>query len=248
MEEQDVFVPSSRGAVGTTAAQNTECCWAKQSCAEPSGERRHQRKARNGGSQMSTFCEDTKMPALPVPRVMDRLSHEMAMRRDLQVRHHSVGKDLVLGLPPSIALPDGEEIPYGSSKRLQIRNNDQESEIYQKCIRPPPNRTVFDGESPPPYRTSSAGMLGSGDPGDWSSGGSSTTRVVRCNSVSSGSFSSWSTKTTCTPAVIVPSGSRRLSAFSDSSSGGALANLTMVPCDAEPNRVPTPPPSPHGAV
>lgn len=65
------------------------------------------------------------MPALPVPRVMDRLSHEMAMRRDLQVRHHSVGKDLVLGLPPSIALPDGEEIPYGSSKRLQIRNNDQ---------------------------------------------------------------------------------------------------------------------------
>lgn len=124
----------------------------------------------------------------------------------------------------------------------------QESEIYQKCVRPPPNRTVFDGESPPPYRTSSAGMLGSGDPGDWSSGGSSTTRVVRCNSVSSGSFSSWSTKTTRAPTVIVPTGSRRLSAFSDSSSGGALANLTMVPCNAEPNRVPTPPPSQHGAV
>jgi hypothetical protein len=65
------------------------------------------------------------MPALPMPTVMDRLSHEMAMRRDLQVRHRSVGKDLVLGLPPSIALPDGEEIPYGSSRRLQIRNNDQ---------------------------------------------------------------------------------------------------------------------------
>jgi len=62
---------SSRGAVGTTAAQNTECCWAKQSCAEPSGERRHQRKARNGGSQMSTFCEDTKVcTALHVPVVI----------------------------------------------------------------------------------------------------------------------------------------------------------------------------------
>lgn len=58
---------SSCGAVGTTAAQNAECCWAKQSCAEPSGERRHQRKARYGGSQMSTFNEDTKVcTALPV--------------------------------------------------------------------------------------------------------------------------------------------------------------------------------------
>ncbi|KAJ9588565.1 hypothetical protein L9F63_028132, partial [Diploptera punctata] len=129
------------------------------------------------------------MLALPGPRVMDRLSHEMAARRDRQIRLHSVQTDLELDLPPNIALPDGEEVPYGSSTRLQIRDNEQESEIYQKCIRPPPNRTVFDGESPPPYRSSSAGVLGSGEPGDWSSGGSSTTRVVRCHSVSSGSSS-----------------------------------------------------------
>ncbi|XP_033607787.1 protein TMEPAI isoform X2 [Cryptotermes secundus] len=193
---------------------------------------------------MDVFC----MLALPGPRVMDRLSHEMAARRDRQVRLHSVQTDLELDLPPNIALPDGEEVPYGSSMRLQIRDNEQESEIYQKCIRPPPNRTVFDGESPPPYRTSSAGVLGSGDPGDWSSGGCSTTRVVRCHSVSSGSSASRSTHA---PSVIVPTGSRRLSSFSDSSGGGgggALANLTMVPCNAEPSRLAKPPPPQHGAV
>ncbi|KAL1129281.1 hypothetical protein AAG570_013810 [Ranatra chinensis] len=72
--------------------------------------------------------------------------------RDRQVRLHSVHVDLELDLPPSIPLPDGEEIPYGSSTRLHIRDSEQESEIYQKCIRAPPNRTVFEGESPPPYR------------------------------------------------------------------------------------------------
>lgn len=66
-----------------------------------------------------------QMLALPGPRVMDRLSHEMAARRDRQVRLHSVQTDLELDLPPNIALPDGEEVPYGSSMRLQIRDNEQ---------------------------------------------------------------------------------------------------------------------------
>jgi hypothetical protein len=65
------------------------------------------------------------MLALSGPRVMDRLSHEMAVRRDRQVRLHSVQTDLRLDLPPNIALPDGEEVPYGSSTRLQIRDNEQ---------------------------------------------------------------------------------------------------------------------------
>jgi hypothetical protein len=66
-----------------------------------------------------------QMLALPGPRVMDRLSHEMAARRDRQVRLHSVQTDLELDLPPNIPLPDGEEVPYGSSMRLQIRDNEQ---------------------------------------------------------------------------------------------------------------------------
>lgn len=74
----------------------------------------------------------------------------------------------------------------------------QESEIHQKCIRPPPNRTVLESESPPPYRSSSAGLLGSsssssssssGGGGDWSGGGSAPL-VVRCHSMSSSSTTS----------------------------------------------------------
>ncbi|KAE8740227.1 hypothetical protein FOCC_FOCC014253, partial [Frankliniella occidentalis] len=76
---------------------------------------------------------------------------------DRAVRLAAVSTDLQLDLPPSIALPDGEEYPPGASARLHIRDPEQESEIYQKCVRPPPNKTVYDGESPPPYRPSSAG-------------------------------------------------------------------------------------------
>lgn len=75
----------------------------------------------------------------------------------------------------------------------------QESEIYQKCIRPPPNRTVLESESPPPYRSSSAGLLGSigssssnSGSSEWSGGGSAPL-VVRCHSMSSSSTSSSST-------------------------------------------------------
>ena len=65
------------------------------------------------------------MLAPPGPKVMDRLSREMGMRRDHQVRLHSNQTDWKLDLPPNIALPDGEEVPYGSSTRLQIRDSEQ---------------------------------------------------------------------------------------------------------------------------
>lgn len=152
---------------------------------------------------------------------MERLSREL---RDRQVRIRSVSTDLELGLPPNIALPDGEEVPYGSSTRLQIRDPEQESEIYQKCIRPPPNRTVLDGESPPPYRSNSAGLLGGS--GEWAS-----THVVRCHSLSSTPRPA--------PTVVVPAAAaraRRLSAFSDSPV--AVSNLTLVPCRTEGQRTP----------
>ncbi|KAG5878823.1 hypothetical protein JTB14_017294 [Gonioctena quinquepunctata] len=125
---------------------------------------------------------------------MDRLrggrtARELAATRDRQVRLHAVHTDIAINLPHSIAMPDGEEHPFTSS-RLHIRDSEQESEIYQKCIRPPPNRTVLETESPPPYRSSSAGMLPSSSSSsssysgsDWSS--SSGPLVVRCHSMSS---------------------------------------------------------------
>lgn len=56
---------------------------------------------------------------------MDRLSHELSAQRDRQVRLQSVETDIALDLPPSIQLPDGEELPYGSSTRLHIRDPEQ---------------------------------------------------------------------------------------------------------------------------
>ncbi|XP_030765804.1 uncharacterized protein LOC115889863 isoform X2 [Sitophilus oryzae] len=142
---------------------------------------------------------------------MDRLrgggraaARELAASRDRQVRLHAVRTDLALDLPPSIALPDGEDRRAAAAHaRLHLRDTEQESEIYQKCIRPPPNRTVMDGESPPPYRSSSAGVLASsssstssstsstGVGSDWSSGGSGgASCFVRCHSMSSTSSTS----------------------------------------------------------
>lgn len=56
---------------------------------------------------------------------MDRLSHELSAQRDRLVRLQSVQTDIALDLPPSIPLPDGEEIPYGSATRLKIRDPEQ---------------------------------------------------------------------------------------------------------------------------
>ncbi|XP_017882402.2 uncharacterized protein LOC108626315 [Ceratina calcarata] len=80
----------------------------------------------------------------------------VAAARDRAIRAGSVRQDLALDLPPRLQLPDGEERPYGAHTALHLRDPDQESEIYRKCVRPPPNRTVFDSESPPPYRSQSA--------------------------------------------------------------------------------------------
>lgn len=40
-------------------------------------------------------------------------------------RSCSVRKDLALDLPPCLALPDGEERPYGAANRMRIRHYDQ---------------------------------------------------------------------------------------------------------------------------
>ncbi|KAI4475370.1 hypothetical protein M0804_014344 [Polistes exclamans] len=79
----------------------------------------------------------------------------VAAARDRAIRTGSVRQDLALNLPPRLELPDGEERPYGAQTNIHLRDPLQESEIYQKCIRPPPNRTIFDSESPPPYRSQS---------------------------------------------------------------------------------------------
>ena len=65
--------------------------------------------------------------------------------------HHSM---LTASQPPAIAISrDGEERRYPTNlTSVTCPNLDNE-----KVIRPPPNRTVYDGESPPSYRSKSFG-------------------------------------------------------------------------------------------
>lgn len=91
--------------------------------------------------------------------VQKRQQLEIAAQRDRQIRLQSVEVDLALDLPSSVALPDGEEHPYSSMKSLHLRDSEKESEICRGCIRPPPNRTVLDGDTLPPYRSNSVGLL-----------------------------------------------------------------------------------------
>ncbi|KZC09515.1 hypothetical protein WN55_00187 [Dufourea novaeangliae] len=123
----------------------------------------------------------------------------VAAARDRAIRAGSVRQDLALDLPPRLQLPDGE------------------SEIYQKCVRPPPNRTVFDSESPPPYRSQSA-LLDAPD------------RIVRCHSAGSSLlrvFRKFPSPGSSTPAVVVPPPRRpTLSSYSESSSN--LSNLSSL--------------------
>ncbi|XP_076373184.1 low-density lipoprotein receptor class A domain-containing protein 4-like isoform X2 [Tachypleus tridentatus] len=78
--------------------------------------------------------------------LLDKNRLELAAQKERHIRQQSVQTDLALDLPASVTLPDGEEYPYGSSKLLHLRNPQQESEIYRGCIRPPPNRTVLQGD------------------------------------------------------------------------------------------------------
>ncbi|KOC61734.1 Uncharacterized protein C18orf1 like protein [Habropoda laboriosa] len=148
----------------------------------------------------------------------------VAAARDRAIRAGSVRQDLALDLPPRLQLPDGEERPYGAHTALHLRDPEQESEIYQKCVRPPPNRTVFDSESPPPYRSQSA-LLDAPE------------RIVRCHSAGSSLlrvFRKFPSPGSSTPAVVVPPRRPTLSSYSESSSNlSNLSSLTVVPCETD---------------
>ncbi|KAI9558022.1 hypothetical protein GHT06_014775 [Daphnia sinensis] len=141
-------------------------------------------------------------------------------------RNLSVKRDLALDLPTCPTLPDGEEKPYGSSTRLRIRDHDQESEIYQECIRPPPNRTVHEtSTSFPPFRCNSESILterpsGSGRAGNSKTAGPSSSSYTNSQSSSSSSSSSIMAVYCCTSASYSSSTSSLSSGSYQSSSGG----------------------------
>ncbi|XP_053401335.1 uncharacterized protein LOC123550626 isoform X2 [Mercenaria mercenaria] len=93
------------------------------------------------------------------------LEHQISQVHEHQVRVRSVQTDTMLDLPPQIPISkDGEEGYIESQKHL-IR-----SRYIDQLFRPPPNKTVHDRESPPPYYSNSASLENLGKP---------PTRIVR---------------------------------------------------------------------
>ena len=98
-----------------------------------------------------------------VPGPVDPFDRHMAAQRDLQIRRQTVQADLDLNLPISIQRSqDGEEGYTHSQRLLQTR------EVSNESVRPPPNRTICEGEPPPPYRSNSVGRLDKASARDWS--------------------------------------------------------------------------------
>ena len=65
-----------------------------------------------------------------------------------------------INMPPSIAISEDGEEGYETSQRM-LRKQRQVYDENTKvgCVQPPPNRTVSQGHSPPPYRSRSVGAL-----------------------------------------------------------------------------------------
>ncbi|KMQ88477.1 lateral signaling target protein 2-like protein [Lasius niger] len=172
----------------------------------------------------------------------------IAAARDRAIRQDSVRQDLALNLPPRLELPDGEEHPYGAHSDLHLRNPEQESEIYQKCVRAPPNRTVFDSESPPPYRTpppSSSQHIHTGLfdlPGDRISRSQSPSSSNLLLNTARSMFKMFPSHTTPS-STSVPVSKPPFSSYSESNSNVSsnlsssnLSNITVVPCETDESR------------
>lgn len=92
-------------------------------------------------------------------------SKDLAVAVQRAERNLAVRRDLILDLPTCVRLPDGEELPYGASRHLRIRDSEQESEIRREFIRAPPNRIAPHPDvSQPPFRCYSEGILMKGHP------------------------------------------------------------------------------------
>lgn len=52
-------------------------------------------------------------------------SKDLAVAVQRAERNLAVRRDLILDLPTCVRLPDGEELPYGASRHLRIRDSEQ---------------------------------------------------------------------------------------------------------------------------
>ncbi|KAL4234750.1 hypothetical protein ACF0H5_006392 [Mactra antiquata] len=129
--------------------------------------RRHRRgRDRLEHSQLRPESQNSEVvyvPASSPSTSQDKLlEHQISQIREQRVRVRSVQTDTMLDLPPQIAISkDGEEGYIESQKHLRCKNN---KKFIDQLLRPPPNKTVHDRESPPPYYSHSASLENIGHP------------------------------------------------------------------------------------
>lgn len=77
------------------------------------------------------------------------LEQQIALMRERHTLLQSARTGMEIGLPPSVHISQDGEEGYAESQKQLAHHSKQE--IYQQCFRPPPNKTVYDKDSPPPY-------------------------------------------------------------------------------------------------
>ncbi|XP_067651853.1 uncharacterized protein [Haliotis asinina] len=83
----------------------------------------------------------------------EHMEQQVSLLQDRYTQIKSMQRDSDLGYPPHVPRSkDGEE-GYRESQK-DILNHRQIAAANLECFRPPPNRTVHDTESPPPYSES----------------------------------------------------------------------------------------------
>ncbi|XP_057702308.1 protein TMEPAI isoform X2 [Corythoichthys intestinalis] len=84
-----------------------------------------------------------------VPRRLPQGCPPPAAPNRIQPTFPFLRRDLIMDLPHTISLSDGEEPPpYQGPCTLQLRDPEQQMELNRESVRPPPNRTVFDSLDP----------------------------------------------------------------------------------------------------
>ncbi|OWF51055.1 uncharacterized protein LOC110449695 isoform X2 [Mizuhopecten yessoensis] len=77
------------------------------------------------------------------------LEQQIALMRERHTLLQSARTGMEIGMPSSVHISQDGEEGYAESQKQLAHHSKQE--IYQPCFRPPPNKTVYDKDSPPPY-------------------------------------------------------------------------------------------------
>ncbi|XP_054709750.1 protein TMEPAI-like [Uloborus diversus] len=133
--------------------------WSDQRSRKQTSTRQYQQASTQQQPYTYSLTPTTASTMYTPTSVQERQRLEAGAHHDHLVRLHSVQNDFALNLPHSIALPDGEEGPRCESKFLNLKDPEQHAEITRSFIRPPPNRTVPDGTTLPPFRSNSVGIF-----------------------------------------------------------------------------------------